>query len=219
MFEDSLTGFEKLSLRLLNIRERLLFSLIKRKYSHRVSFGPDCVVSPGSFKFSGTGRLDIGKGTVIDYGNYPVTFDTGPGAIVKIGPKNWIQRLAGAVRFTAREGATIETGELTWFTGGHLGASERITIGERCVIGWGTTILDSDLHQMDNDSPVKTSPVEIGNHVWLASNVTVLPGVKIGDHCVVGAGGVVTKDIEPNSFAAGNPARIVRKIKDRDRAR
>lgn len=55
-------------------------------------------------------------------------------------------------------------------------------------------------------------PITVGNSCWLASNVTVCAGVTIGDGCVIGAGSVVTRDIPPNSFAAGNPARVIKKI-------
>lgn len=55
--------------------------------------------------------------------------------------------------------------------------------------------------------------VTIGNDVWIGSRVIILPGVTIGDGCIIGAGAVVTKSIEPFSIAAGNPAKIVKKRK------
>lgn len=60
-------------------------------------------------------------------------------------------------------------------------------------------------------------PITIGNDCWLASNVTVCGGVTIGDGCVIGAGSVLTRDIPPYSFAAGNPCRVIRPITERDR--
>lgn len=57
----------------------------------------------------------------------------------------------------------------------------------------------------------------IGNRVWLASGVIVLPGVTVGDDCVIGAGSVVTKDIPAGSVAVGNPCRVIRKIDENDR--
>ena len=56
-------------------------------------------------------------------------------------------------------------------------------------------------------------PITIGNHVWLGGNVTVLPGVTIGDGCVIGAGSVVTHDIPKNSVAAGVPCEVKQELK------
>lgn len=55
-------------------------------------------------------------------------------------------------------------------------------------------------------------PITIGNNVWIGAQVCVLPGVTIGDNCVIGAGSVITKDIPPYSLAVGNPCRVIRKI-------
>ncbi len=55
-------------------------------------------------------------------------------------------------------------------------------------------------------------PISIGNDVWIGGNVTVLPGVTIGDNCVIGAGSVVVNDIPAGSVAVGNPCRVIRKI-------
>lgn len=59
-------------------------------------------------------------------------------------------------------------------------------------------------------------PITIEKNCWIASNVTVTGGVTIGEGCVIGAGSVVTRDIPPNSFAAGNPCRVIREITDAD---
>lgn len=55
-------------------------------------------------------------------------------------------------------------------------------------------------------------PVRIGNNVWVGANVTILPGVSIGDNAIVAAGAVVTKDIPANMLAAGIPAKVIRQI-------
>ena len=59
-------------------------------------------------------------------------------------------------------------------------------------------------------------PVNIGSNIWFGANVVVCGGVTIGDNCVIGAGSVVIKDIPPNSFAAGNPCRVIREITEAD---
>lgn len=59
-------------------------------------------------------------------------------------------------------------------------------------------------------------PIVIEDDCWLASNVTVCGGITIGKGCVIGAGSVVTKNIPENSFAAGNPCHVIRKITEKD---
>ena len=59
-------------------------------------------------------------------------------------------------------------------------------------------------------------PINIGNDCWIACNVTICPGVSIGDNVVIGAGSVVTRDIPSNSLAFGNPCKVKRKITKED---
>ncbi|MDD5885648.1 MAG: sugar O-acetyltransferase [Erysipelotrichaceae bacterium] len=59
-------------------------------------------------------------------------------------------------------------------------------------------------------------PIVIENDCWIASNVTVCGGVRIGEGSVIGAASVVTRDIPPHSLAAGNPARVIRSITPND---
>jgi len=60
--------------------------------------------------------------------------------------------------------------------------------------------------------PELAKPIKIGNHVWLGGGVIVCPGVTIGDNTTIGAGSVVTRDIPPNVFAAGNPCKVIKTI-------
>ena len=60
-------------------------------------------------------------------------------------------------------------------------------------------------------------PVHIGENVWIGANVSILPGVTIGDNCVIGAGSVVTHSIPANSVTYGAPCEVVREIGDKDR--
>lgn len=55
-------------------------------------------------------------------------------------------------------------------------------------------------------------PITVGNDVWIGGNVVVLPGVTIGDNCVIGAGSVVVRDIPAGSMAAGNPCRVIKTL-------
>lgn len=55
-------------------------------------------------------------------------------------------------------------------------------------------------------------PIKVGNDVWIGGNVVVLPGVTIGDNCVIGAGSVVTRDVPSGSVAVGNPCRVIKTL-------
>jgi acetyltransferase-like isoleucine patch superfamily enzyme len=89
--------------------------------------------------------------------------------------------------------------------------SGTVRIGSRTLVGYGCRILSAN-HRLGETGVFGTGhssePVTIGDDVWLASGVTVLPGVTIGDRSVIGAGAVVTGNIPCDTFAAGVPARV-----------
>ena len=87
-----------------------------------------------------------------------------------------------------------------------------IHIGKSCMIASGTTILSHDHCKRIGPKIVDCflTDTYIGDRCFLAVNCTILPGVHIGDECIVGAGAVVTKDVPPHSIVAGNPAKVVR---------
>lgn len=88
-----------------------------------------------------------------------------------------------------------------------------ITIGDECLIGHNCTIctINHDKNPLSRGN-MTCNPVTIGNRVWIGANVTILPGVTIGDGAIIGAGAVVTKDISPETTAAGIPAKEINKI-------
>ncbi|MBP5175801.1 MAG: sugar O-acetyltransferase [Treponema sp.] len=59
--------------------------------------------------------------------------------------------------------------------------------------------------------------ITIGDNVWIGGNTCIMPGVKIGNNVVIGAGSVVTKDLPDNVIAVGNPCRVIREITEEDR--
>ena len=91
----------------------------------------------------------------------------------------------------------------------------KITVGDNVFIGPSCGFYTAN-HPLDyqtrNQGIEQALPILIGNNVWLGGNVIVLPGVEIGDGCVIGAGSVVTKDIEANSIATGVPCKVIKKI-------
>ena len=90
-----------------------------------------------------------------------------------------------------------------------------VTIGDDCLIGHNTVFatLNHDLAP-SRRADMHPAPVVLGRNVWLGSNVTVLPGVTIGDDAVVAAASVVTKDVPSGSVVLGAPARVVRSVTD-----
>lgn len=97
-----------------------------------------------------------------------------------------------------------------------------VTFGDNCMVGPGCLISTtghplSAAGRRDREAyskPVHAKPVHVGSDVWLGGNVSVMPGVTIGDNVVVGAGAVVTHDIPSNSLALGVPARVVRTLEE-----
>jgi maltose O-acetyltransferase len=87
-----------------------------------------------------------------------------------------------------------------------------IMIGSNVLMGPFASIIDDDRHEVEPGTARHKGPTIVGNNVWLGRNAVVLPGVTIGDGSVIGANSVVTRDIPPNSFAAGAPARVLRKL-------
>lgn len=88
---------------------------------------------------------------------------------------------------------------------------EFITIQDNVDIGPGTYIVvhDSSLRCIQKDLPLSVSKVCIEENVYIGTSVVILPGVTIGKNSIIAAGSVVTRDIPPNSVAAGDPARII----------
>jgi acetyltransferase-like isoleucine patch superfamily enzyme len=87
-----------------------------------------------------------------------------------------------------------------------------VEIGEGVLIA-AHSVITSEGHDPNADSYKESSiaqKVIIKDNVWIGAGVYVMPGVTINENCVVGAGSIVTKDIPSNSFAVGNPARVVK---------
>lgn len=91
----------------------------------------------------------------------------------------------------------------------------KVTVGNNAFIGPNVSIYTA-CHPLEVDKRNRfiewAEPVIIGNNVWIGGDVTLLPGVTIGDNVVIGAGSVVTKSCPSNVVIAGNPAKIIKEI-------
>ncbi|WKD51613.1 acyltransferase [Microbulbifer spongiae] len=98
--------------------------------------------------------------------------------------------------------------------GVRISAAHSIEIGDACMLAANVYITDSDWHGVYNRTrPFRcTAPVRLGNNVWIGDSATICKGVSIGDHSVVGAGSIVTRDVPANVVVAGNPAKPVKTI-------
>lgn len=107
------------------------------------------------------------------------------------------------------EGAALILGDKSFINSDcKIRCHKQITIGSGCAISHDFTVMDSDAHQLNGEK--KTASVQIGNHVWIGTRVTVLPGVHIGDGAIVAAGAVVAHDIPPKTLVGGVPARVIK---------
>ena len=164
-------------------------------------------------------RLRIGAGVVTERLRGRLHFDLGPGARVEIGEGAWLRTEIGEVHVIAFAGARIEIGPEAFLNGCHLSAKREISLGRRAWVGLGSRIFDSDQHDLDVQRPERTERVAIGDHVWIASDVTVLRGVSIGSHAVIGTRSLVTNDVPPHGLAFGLPARVRGVVGDRSKTR
>ena len=88
-----------------------------------------------------------------------------------------------------------------------------VTLGDGCLVGHNVVFatLDHD-KRPGRRGDMTAAPIVVGKDVWIGAHATILKGVTIGDGAIVAAGAVVTRDVPPNTIAAGVPARVVKTI-------
>ena len=95
-----------------------------------------------------------------------------------------------------------------------------MSIGKGTLIGPNVGLFSGN-HTTDAEERANggliPKPITIGDRVWLCGNVSVVPGVTIGNDTIIGAGSVVTRNIPSGFIAAGNPCRVLREITDKDK--
>lgn len=134
------------------------------------------------------------------------------------------------VHFALGETARVVIGDFCCFTNSILLCDQELVIGNYVVMGWNSTIADSDFHPISprrriEDAiacsplgtglarpPIVIKPVVIEDDVWIGPNVTILKGVRIGAGSFLEAGALVTRSVPPRSRVLGNPAQIIGKV-------
>ena len=129
-------------------------------------------------------------------------------------------------------------GSRVYIAGGDMICTNKIIIEDDVFISWNVYFFDNDSHSLNykdrvedmtnhikdwksgltnfnfskNWQNVKSAPIRVCRYAWIGMEVKVLKGVTIGEGAIVGAGSVVTKDVEPWTIVAGNPAKLIKKI-------
>jgi acetyltransferase-like isoleucine patch superfamily enzyme len=156
--------------------------------------------------------LDVWNGGKLSFG-YNVTLNNG-------NRYNIIGRQQPCM-FVVRKGAELIIGNNTGISATAIVCCSKITIGNFVKIGGNTVIYDTDFHSLDagqrvntemDDKNTKSSPVLIGNNVFVGAHSTILKGVTIGENSIIGSGSVVTKNIPPNEIWGGNPAKFIKPV-------
>ena len=150
------------------------------------SLDPSVVVL-GCPEVHGTGRITLGRNLFLYPGLYLETQQSGS---LSIGDDVVISR------------------------GTHIVAFDRITIGAKSMIGEYVSIRDAN-HNFGDGQDIRTSgystrSIDIGRNVWIGRGAAILAGVRIGDHAVVGANAVVTRDVPAGAIVGGVPARLLK---------
>lgn len=91
---------------------------------------------------------------------------------------------------------------------------QMVEIGENFVSAPNSIILAHDASTFYHTGKYRVEKTIIGDNVFLGANATILPGVKVGNNSIIGAGSVVTKDVPTNTVVAGNPAKILCSVSD-----
>jgi acetyltransferase-like isoleucine patch superfamily enzyme len=167
---------------------------------------------------------------------------------VRLGSDTIIKGDQAFHRFHAKQNPALIIGDHSTMDGVHfaLGAKSKVEIGHYCffsnvillcelelhignyvVIGWNTTIADTDFHPISPAAriqdaiacsplgrqrprpPIAAEPVIIEDDVWLGPNVTILKGVHIGAGAFIEAGALITRSVPPRSRVMGNPAQVI----------
>lgn len=162
-------------------------------------------------KFVGIPRIKLAKGGMISIGR---------GCDLYSRSDSNVFYLARPISLVAEAGACIDIHAGVGMSGVSIVAAKSVTIGRNTLIGAESIITDTDCHPLSPEmrlvSQTKCAealPVTIGQSVFIGTRAIILKGVRIGDGAVVGAGAVVSRDVPERMIVAGNPAKVVGRVK------
>jgi acetyltransferase-like isoleucine patch superfamily enzyme len=134
------------------------------------------------------------------------------------------------VHFAIEAQGRVTIGDYCYFTNALLLCELELRIGSYVMMGWNSSIADSDFHPIDPAEriadaiacspqgegrprpPISKRPVIIEDRVWIGPNATILKGVRIGEGAFIEPGSLVTRDVPPRARVLGNPAQIIGEV-------
>jgi carbonic anhydrase/acetyltransferase-like protein (isoleucine patch superfamily) len=170
------------------------------------------VIEPG-------GRLRIAAGAATERRAGALSFLVHAGGEIVVEEGAWLRTEVAPVVLAAFPGGRLVVGPKALLNGCTVSAKREVVIERSATIGPGSRVYDSDQHDLDSERREVIAPVRIGELAWVASDVTVMRGVTIGAHAVVGARSLVTRDVPPHTLAYGAPAEPRGTVGDRTGAR
>lgn len=199
----------------------------------RARLGVRCALEPGlsvapsaSSAFAGAryriapgARVHVGAGVVTERRPGWLTLIAEAGAEIRVEEGAWLRTEIAPVVLVAHADASLWVGPGALLNGCTVSAKREVRIGARALLGPGVRVYDADQHDRDATHPEVVAPVSIGDHAWIAADATILRGVSIGAHAVIGTRSVVRTDVAAHTFAAGIPAAPHGRIGDRSGVR
>lgn len=192
--------------------------------SSRLPNGGKSAPSPGSW-MNGSPPVNVrlGEGTIITSEYAFKRFQSHRDPALIIGSNSTMD----GVHFALGPEAVVEIGDYCYFTNAVLLCELRLRVGNYVIIGWNTTIADTDFHPIGPAEriadaiavsplgggrprpPIAKLPVSIEDDVWIGPNATILKGVTIGAGAFVEPGALVVHDVPRGARVGGNPARLI----------
>lgn len=167
------------------------------------------------FNLAPGGRLSIGAGAATERRPGALAFVVHEGGEIVVEEGAWLRTEIQPVTLVAYPGARLRVGPQVLLNGCTISAKVEVDIARSAMVGPGSRVYDADQHDLDDSRPERVAAVHIGEFAWVASDVTVMRGVQIGAHAVVGARSVVTRDVPPHTLVLGAPAKPRGAVGDR----